>query len=98
MPKRQAHDGGGFFLDLPRTLAKSVVDKLNLYKLRARVIVEDLSDVLGVLAAWDGQGTTRIGLCYADPRLPALGLRAMLPPHRAADAAAELGSATCRAR
>src|SRR5579863_1207510 len=86
------HDGGGFFLDLAKTLAKAVVDKLNLYKLRARVTVEDLSDVLGVLAAWDGQDTTHIGLAYADPRLPALGLRTMLPPHRAAEATAELGA------
>jgi len=88
-----AQDGGGFFLDLPKTLATAVVGKLNLYKLRARVIVEDLSEVLGVLAAWDGQGTARIGLWYPDPRLPALGLRAMLPPQRAADAASELGAA-----
>ena len=33
-----------------------------------------------------------IGLSYTDPRLPALGLRVMLPPHRAASAAAELGA------
>jgi len=88
-----AHDGGGFFLDLPRTLANALVDKLNLYKLRARVMVEDLSEVLGVLAVWGAEGTTRLGLWYADPRLPALGLRAMLPPQRAADAATELGAA-----
>jgi tRNA-modifying protein YgfZ len=87
-----AHDGGGFFLDLPRPLAKSLVDKLNLYKLRARVIVEDLSEVLGVLAAWDGKGTTSVGLYYADPRLPALGPRVTLQPHRATEAAAELGA------
>jgi folate-binding protein YgfZ len=87
-----AHDGGGFFLDLSRALTKALLNKLNLYKLRARVIVEDLSEVLGVLAAWDGQGATRIGLCYADPRLPALGLRVMLPPQRVTEAAAELGA------
>ena len=46
-------DGGGFFLDLPRSLTTTVVGKLNLYKLRARVMVEDLSEVLGVLAAWE---------------------------------------------
>jgi tRNA-modifying protein YgfZ len=86
------HDGGGFFLDLPITHAKALVGKLNLYKLRARVMVEDLSEVLGVLAAWDGQGTTGIGLCYADPRVPALGLRVMLPPRRAAEAATQLGA------
>jgi hypothetical protein len=87
-----AKDGGGFFLDVPRALTTALVDKLNIYKLRAKIIVEDLSEILGVLAAWDGHGTTANGLCYADPRLPALGLRAMLPPHRAAEAAANLGA------
>jgi folate-binding protein YgfZ len=89
----EAADGGGFFLDIPRALATTLVEKLNIYKLRAKVIVEDLSEVLGVLAAWDGSGATEYGLCYADPRLPALGMRVMLPPHLAADAAADLGTA-----
>jgi folate-binding protein YgfZ len=84
--------GGGFFLDVPTDLAKPLVDKLNLYKLRSRVIIENLSEVLGVVAAWDGTGMTALGLAYADPRLGALGLRAMLPPHRTADAAADLGA------
>jgi tRNA-modifying protein YgfZ len=89
-----AQAGGGFFLDVPRDLANPLVDKLNLYKLRSRLVAENLSETLGVLAAWDGAGTTAVGLAYADPRLPALGLRAMLPPHRAADAAADLGAAS----
>ena len=87
-----AEDGGGFFLDVARERAKALVDKLNLYKLRSRVMVEDLSEVLEVLAAWDGTGATSAGLAYPDPRLPALGMRIMLPPHRAADAAASLGA------
>ncbi len=87
-----AQAGGGFFLDVPRDLANPLVDKLNLYKLRSRLVAENLSEVLGVLAAWDGAGTTAIGLAYPDPRLPALGLRVMLPPHRAPDAAADLGA------
>ncbi len=29
---------GGFFLDMPRALAASLVEKLNLYKLRAKVL------------------------------------------------------------
>jgi tRNA-modifying protein YgfZ len=85
-------DGGGFFLDVARERAKPLVDRLNLYKLRSRVMVEDLCDVLGVLAAWDGTGTTSVGLAYPDPRLPALGVRIMLPPHRAGDASARLGA------
>jgi tRNA-modifying protein YgfZ len=87
-----AKDGGGFFLDVPRERVKALVDKLNLYKLRSRVMVEDLSEVLGVLVAWDGAGAASTGLAYPDPRLPALGLRIMLPPHRAAAAAAGLGA------
>jgi tRNA-modifying protein YgfZ len=87
-----AADGGGFFLDIPTALGTTLVDKLNLYKLRAKVIAEDLSAVLGVLAVWEGLGETEYGLCYADPRLPALGERVMLPPHLAAPAAADLGA------
>ena len=51
-----AEDGGGFFLDCPRALAPALVERLNFYKLRAKVMVEDLSEVLGVLAVWDGAG------------------------------------------
>ena len=89
-----AQDGGGFFLDVPRAVAKPLLDKLNLYKLRSRLIVGDSSGTLGVFAAWDGEGvaTPAFGPYYADPRLPALGLRAILPPQRAADAAAVLGA------
>jgi tRNA-modifying protein YgfZ len=87
-----AEDGGGFFIDCPRALAIGFCDKLNFYKLRAPIIAEDLSEVLGVLAAWDGDGTTEYGLVYSDPRLPALGQRIMLPPHLAAQAAVDLGA------
>jgi len=45
-----------------------------------------------VLSVWDGTRQTEYGLCYADPRLDALGMRCMLPPHLAADAAADLGA------
>ncbi len=85
-------DGGGFFLDCPRALAGALVEKLNFYKLRAKVLAEDLSEVLGVMAVWDGAGDTEYGLCYPDPRLPALGSRVMLPPHLAAEAASDLGA------
>jgi folate-binding protein YgfZ len=85
-------DGGGFFLDVPRTVMAALITKLNLYKLRAKVLIEDLSEVLGVLAVWDGNGAAKQGLAYPDPRLPALGLRIMLPPNLAAAAAAELGA------
>jgi folate-binding protein YgfZ len=85
-------DGGGFFLDCPRALAPTLLQRLNFYKLRAKVMIEDLSETLGVLAVWEGDAATEYGLCYRDPRLAALGLRCMLPPHLAADAAADLGA------
>ena len=89
-----AQDGGGFFLDVPRERVKTLVDKLNLYKLRSRVMVEDLSEILAVLAVWGGTFTTAFaGLAYPDPRLSALGMRVMLPPHRAGAVAADLGAA-----
>jgi folate-binding protein YgfZ len=87
-----AEDGGGVFLDCPKALAPALVEKLNFYKLRAKVICEDLSKVLGVMAIWDRSGSTDYGLLYPDPRLPALGQRVMLPPHLAKDAVADLGA------
>lgn len=86
-------DGGGFFLDCPRALAGELAKKLAFYKLRAKVTVEDLSDALGVMAVWDGAGDTEYGLCYPDPRLKALGMRVILPPQTALEAATDLGAA-----
>jgi len=88
-----AADGGGFFLDLPKALAGPCVERLNFYKLRAKVIVENLSETLAVMAVWAGDAMTDYGLCYRDPRLPTLGFRIMLPPHLAAAAAADIGAA-----
>jgi folate-binding protein YgfZ len=87
-----AEDGGGFFLDCPKALAFEFMQKLNFYKLRAKVICEDLSPVLGVMAIWDGAGSSEYGLIYSDPRLPMLGQRIMLPPHLAEAAAKDLGA------
>src|SRR5712691_1473650 len=47
--------GGGFLIDCPRALAPGLASKLGFYKLRAKVTVENLSDSLGVIAAWDGE-------------------------------------------
>ncbi len=85
-------DGTALLIDCPRALAPDLVRRLNFYKLRAKVVVEDLSETLGVLAVWDGSGTTEYGLVYPDPRLPALGLRVMLPPDLADAAARDLGA------
>jgi len=109
-PARHGEPGSGFFLDAPRAQGATLIERLNLYKLRAKVTVEDMSAGLGVLAAWDESlngggargprpaGMMKLGLCFADPRLPALGLRAIIPAQRAAEAAAELGADLTDAR
>jgi folate-binding protein YgfZ len=71
--------GGGFLIDCPRVLAQALADKLGFYKLRAKVTVENLSDSLGVLAAWDGEPAMKPDLAFADPRNTALGWRILAP-------------------
>ncbi len=85
-------DGGGFFLDCPRALSPALVEKLNFYKLRAKVTIEDLSQALGVLAVWPGKVDSEYGLSFADPRHAGLGTRVLLPPELAAEAAEDLGA------
>lgn len=85
-------DGGSFFLDCPRTLASALAERLTFYKLRAKVVVQDVSETLGVLAIWDGSASIDEGLSYPDPRLPELGTRCILPSALAAEAAAGIGA------
>src|SRR6185503_17398942 len=73
-----AGHGGGFLIDVPRPLAQTLADKLGFYKLRAKVAVENISDSMGVLAAWDGEPAMKPDLAFADPRLEALGWRILV--------------------
>jgi tRNA-modifying protein YgfZ len=84
--------GGGFLIDCPRVLAQGLTDKLGFYKLRAKVVVENLSDSLGVLAAWDGDLALKTDLAFADPRSPALGWRILVPEELAQKAADLIGA------
>ena len=71
--------GGGFLIDVSRALAQGLADKLKFYKLRAKVTVENLSDSMGVLAAWDGAPAMKPELAFADPRSETLGWRILIP-------------------
>jgi tRNA-modifying protein YgfZ len=84
--------GGGFLIDCPRPLAQGLADKLGFYKLRAKVAVENLSDALGVIAAWDGAPAIKPDLAFADPRSEALGLRILAPEALSAKVADLLGA------
>jgi folate-binding protein YgfZ len=86
-------DGGGFLIDCPRALAPALAEKLGFYKLRAKVQIDDLSASLGVMAVWPRKAESEYGPSFADPRLPELGARIILPPDTAADAAKDLGAA-----
>jgi folate-binding protein YgfZ len=84
--------GERFLLDCPRALAQPLADKLKLYRLRAKVTIENQSDRLGVLAAWDGEIASRPEFAFADPRRPALGWRILSPEADAANLVAAIGA------
>lgn len=70
--------GGGYLLDVARDQAAALAKRLNLYKLRAKVEIADLSASHAVTATWHGEPASG-PVAYADPRLPALGTRAIIP-------------------
>ena len=84
--------GGGFLIDCPKVLAQALTDKLTFYRLRAKVGIENLSDSLGVLAAWDGVAALKPDLTFTDPRNPELGLRILVPAELASKAAGLIGA------
>jgi folate-binding protein YgfZ len=84
--------GGGFLVDCPRALAQGLADKLGFYRLRAKVVIENLSDSLGVLAVWDGDPALKPDLAFADPRNAALGWRILVPRELAKKAADLIGA------
>ncbi|MGZ8299619.1 MAG: CAF17-like 4Fe-4S cluster assembly/insertion protein YgfZ [Rhodoplanes sp.] len=90
-------EGACFLLDCERSLAAMLVGKLNIYKLRAKVTVEDVSNTTAVLALWDDAPASAArepgSPWFADPRLAALGWRAIVSPAIAADTVRTQGAA-----
>jgi tRNA-modifying protein YgfZ len=93
-----AEDGGGFYIDAPLVNLPDLVKRLGFYKLRAQVEIADMTADLAVIALWDGAANAEdLGLAFSDPRLAAMGLRAIA--HRTlidalvAEAGAELTDA-----
>lgn len=71
--------GDGVVIEADATRASDLLRRLTIYKLRARVVIEDLGGVYGVAAAdapFDG--------AMADPRLAGLGWRKLVPRDEAA--------------
>ncbi len=80
---------GDFLLDCPRDLAAPLAGRLNMYKLRARVTIADVSETRAVIAVWDGTPPAQGSVAFADPRGPEIGWRVIVP---AGDVAATLQS------
>lgn len=73
-----ADEGGGFVLDVPAGLAGELLNKLTLYKLRAKVEIAARPDLI-VAAAIEKGPPEELGLVYADPRHSGMGWRIVLP-------------------
>lgn len=68
-----------FLLDTPRMAAPELAKRLLFYRLRAKVEVADLTDSHRVIAAWGSDERPAAIAFLPDPRLPALGFRAIAP-------------------
>ena len=69
----------GFLLELPRTKLADLIQRLTIYKLRTQVAFAE-EPSLGVAASWGSTPLLPEGaIAFADPRMPELGLRILLP-------------------
>ncbi|MCS0494988.1 CAF17-like 4Fe-4S cluster assembly/insertion protein YgfZ [Ancylobacter mangrovi] len=75
---------GGFRLDVPRLALADLLKRLQLYRLRAKVEIGALDDLV-VAVAWGGSEPLVDAFAYDDPRLAALGRRFLLPAAEAAN-------------
>ena len=64
-------ENDSFVLETPEKFGKILTLRLKMYKLRAKIDIEDISDAYDIYALWNGEG--EVG--RADPRHPKLGQR-----------------------
>jgi folate-binding protein YgfZ len=93
-----AEANGSFYLDCEAARREDLKRRLSLYKLRSKVTIADATASHAVALLFGAGALTRLGLgtdpgaakpfgggvAYVDPRLPALGARAVLPREGAA--------------
>ncbi|MGE0698806.1 MAG: folate-binding protein YgfZ [Hyphomicrobiaceae bacterium] len=78
----------GFLLETSRAVVPDLVKRLTLYKLRAKVVLADISASRAVVASWGGAlPEPRLGSSYPDARSAALGWRHVVAPETAAELA-----------
>ena len=71
-----------YYVDCPRPVAAEFAKRLNFYKLRAKMQIEDLSSTYGITASW---GAVSADAGFPDPRLAALGRRTIAPDGQTGD-------------
>jgi folate-binding protein YgfZ len=69
---------GGYLIDVARDKAGELAKRLGFYRLRAAVEVRE-EPSLEVAAGWGDRPDLSDAIVYADPRLPELGFRTILP-------------------
>jgi hypothetical protein len=67
---------GAILVDCPAASHQALVKRLTMYRLRAKVTVEP-RDQLAVLVEWSGD-TAKLANSYPDPRMAAMGSRAII--------------------
>ncbi|TPQ48538.1 folate-binding protein [Prosthecomicrobium hirschii] len=80
----------GYLIETPVSLAPDLAKRLKFYRLRAKVDIAERPD-LRVLALQGGVPAGLPGTAYADPRLAALGARAIVPADAVPDWLAATG-------
>ncbi len=78
--------GGGYYLDTFKVFIPDLAKRLTFYKLRAKVVIEDMSEAMAVVAGWDEpKPDDEVGLVTDDPRVPELGWRAIVAAEDSAE-------------
>lgn len=67
---------GSYLLDTPRQTVADFIKRLTFYRLRAKVVIEDISETHSVFAVWgEPEIDCEPATLWQDPRVPALGQR-----------------------
>ena len=82
--------GDGFLLETLRTSVADLMKRLTLYKLRAKVTLNDLSSSRTIVAAWGAPPADMpLAVAFRDPRHADLGHRMIMAPEMAAKLATD---------
>ena len=100
-------EANALLIDCEAERRADLTRRLTMYKLRAKVTIEDRTASLAVLLLWGDNALTRLSLppdpgairpeengpIFVDPRMPSLGARAIVPAERATNWIIERGFA-----